>query len=345
MVVPAPMSTTEVRNPVFARVFSLLARTMEREVAQYRAELLAGLAGRVVEIGAGSGLNFAHYPTSVDEVVAVEPEPYLRAKAAEAAAGAPVRVTVTDALAGALPFEDGSFDAGVCCLVLCSVPDQAQALAQLRRVLRPSAELRFFEHVRAASPRKARVQRALDRSGVWPRLAGGCHSARDTRSAITAAGFAIDRARELTVGPRWGLTNPHVLGRAAGPQPKTTDDLLADARRRLIRLDARQASEAVAAGAVLIDIRSESQRAADGVVPGSVFVARNVLEWRCDPRSAHRDDRFDGRERQLILMCNEGYQSSLAAATLHDLGLTRATDLDGGFQAWRAAGLPGDPAD
>jgi rhodanese-related sulfurtransferase len=128
------------------------------------------------------------------------------------------------------------------------------------------------------------------------------------------------------------------------PQTKTVDDLLAEARERLDRLDPAQASAAIARGALLIDIRSESQRAADGVVPGSTFVARNVLEWRCDPASAHRDPTIDGRERQLIVMCNEGYQSSLAAATLHELGLTSATDLDGGFQAWRAAGLPVEPA-
>ena len=121
---------------------------------------------------------------------------------------------------------------------------------------------------------------------------------------------------------------------------RTIDELLAEARARLTRLDPLQASAAVRDGALLIDIRAESQRAADGVVPGALFVARNVLEWRCDPSSEHRDRRIDGRERQLIIMCNEGYQSSLAAATLHDLGLTRATDLAGGFQAWRAAGLP-----
>jgi rhodanese-related sulfurtransferase len=118
------------------------------------------------------------------------------------------------------------------------------------------------------------------------------------------------------------------------------DQLLADARARLTRLDPLQASAAVREGALLIDIRSESQRADDGTVPGSLFVARNVLEWRCDPSSEHRDPQIDGRERQLIIMCNEGYQSSLAAATLHDLGLTRTTDLAGGFQAWRDAGLP-----
>jgi rhodanese-related sulfurtransferase len=124
---------------------------------------------------------------------------------------------------------------------------------------------------------------------------------------------------------------------------RTIDELLADARARLTRLDPHEAAAAVGDGALILDIRSESQRAADGVVPGAIFVARNVLEWRCDPHSEHRDPRIDGRDRQLILMCNEGYQSSLAAATLHDLGLTRTTDLAGGFQAWRAAGLPVKP--
>jgi rhodanese-related sulfurtransferase len=121
---------------------------------------------------------------------------------------------------------------------------------------------------------------------------------------------------------------------------RTIDELLAEARSRLKRLDPHEAAAAVRDGALIIDIRAESQRVADGVVPGAIFIARNVLEWRCDPSSEHRDPRIDGRERQLILMCNQGYQSSLAAATLHDLGLTRTTDLAGGFQAWRAAGLP-----
>jgi rhodanese-related sulfurtransferase len=122
------------------------------------------------------------------------------------------------------------------------------------------------------------------------------------------------------------------------------EDLLERARSRLERLEPRDADVAVRAGALLIDIRSDSQRARDGVVPGALLVARNVLEWRCDPASPHRDPRIDGHARRLILMCNEGYQSSLAAATLHELGLTRTTDLIGGFQAWRAAGLPVEPA-
>jgi rhodanese-related sulfurtransferase len=121
------------------------------------------------------------------------------------------------------------------------------------------------------------------------------------------------------------------------------DQLVAEARAKLDRVDPQEASEAASVGdALIVDIRADSQRAADGVVPGAVFIPRNVLEWRADPASEFRDERLtDGR--RLIVMCNEGYQSSLAAATLHELGLEDATDLDGGFQAWRRAGLPVDP--
>jgi rhodanese-related sulfurtransferase len=103
----------------------------------------------------------------------------------------------------------------------------------------------------------------------------------------------------------------------------------------------------MAAGAVLIDIRSETQRERDGLIPGAHVVPRNVLEWRLDPASGHADPALgpaDDLDRHLILVCDGGYQSSLAAATLQDLGFTRATDLTGGFQAWRAAGLAVEPA-
>ena len=120
----------------------------------------------------------------------------------------------------------------------------------------------------------------------------------------------------------------------------TVDELLARARSKLSRLEPPEAATAVDDGAVLIDVRSEPQRERDGVVPGALFFPRNVLEWRCDPASEHRDPRVGGVERQLIVMCDEGYQSSLAAATLQELGFLRATDLAGGFQAWREAGLP-----
>jgi ubiquinone/menaquinone biosynthesis C-methylase UbiE len=203
---------SEVRHPIFARFFDKLSGLMEREAGEYRDELLAGLSGRVVEIGAGNGMNFPHYPGSVEEIVALEPEAYLRQKAAAAASRAPVRVTVGDGVADSLPFEDGAFDAAVASLVLCTVPDPEKALGELRRVLKPGGELRFMEHVRSESPRKARIQSRLDDSGIWPRLGGGCHCSRDTVGAIEAAGFEVDRVRSFDLGPGWAHTNPHVIG-------------------------------------------------------------------------------------------------------------------------------------
>ena len=124
-----------------------------------------------------------------------------------------------------------------------------------------------------------------------------------------------------------------------GQTPLTVDDLLREARAGLERLDPAAASAAIAEGAILIDIRAESQRARDGRVPGARYLPRNALEWRLDPASAHRDPEVARRDVPLIVMCDEGFQSSLAAATLQRLGL-RATDLIGGFQAWRSTGLP-----
>ena len=120
----------------------------------------------------------------------------------------------------------------------------------------------------------------------------------------------------------------------------TIDDMLAAARSRLERLDPTQAAGAVGAGATLIDIRSDSQIAADGTIPNALVIGRNVLEWRLDPTSTHRHERAPGLDDHVILFCDAGWASSLAAASLQELGFTRATDLDGGFQAWRAAGLP-----
>ena len=123
--------------------------------------------------------------------------------------------------------------------------------------------------------------------------------------------------------------------------PRTTiDDLLAEARRGLQRLDAEATATALHDGATVIDIRSESQIARDGTIPGALVIARNVLEWRLDPQSTHRHPEAPEPDDQVILFCDAGYASSLAAATLQQLGFARATDLDGGFQAWRAAGLP-----
>jgi rhodanese-related sulfurtransferase len=120
----------------------------------------------------------------------------------------------------------------------------------------------------------------------------------------------------------------------------TLDELVARARASLDRVGPAEAVAALAEGAVLVDIRSDEHRARDGVVPGAVRIARNVLEWRCAPSSDARDERVSDPRVRLVVMCDAGYQSSLAAATLQELGLPLATDLDGGFTAYRAAGLP-----
>jgi ubiquinone/menaquinone biosynthesis C-methylase UbiE len=136
---------------------------MEREGgADYRDRLLAGLTGRVIEVGAGNGLNFAHYPPEVTGVLAVEPEPYLREAALRSAEAAAVQIDVVDGIADELPAGDGSFDAAVASLVLCSVPDQRAALREIHRVLGPDGQLRFFEHVRAGTRGLQRVQRLVD---------------------------------------------------------------------------------------------------------------------------------------------------------------------------------------
>jgi ubiquinone/menaquinone biosynthesis C-methylase UbiE len=211
------VSVTHVRHPLFARFFTRLSRMMEREIGGKRDRLLSGLTGRVLEVGAGNGMNFRHYPPEVEEVVAIEPEPYLRAKALEAARSAPVTVRVLEAVAEELPFDADSFDAAVMSLVLCTIPDQQRALAELRRVLKPSGTLRFMEHVRSDEPRKARVQSLADRSGVWPLVGGGCHCSRGTVPAIERAGFAVAELTSFDLGPSWGITNPHVLGTATAP--------------------------------------------------------------------------------------------------------------------------------
>jgi ubiquinone/menaquinone biosynthesis C-methylase UbiE len=202
-----------VHHPLFARLYERMAPAFEAKGgAAHRDELLAGLTGRVVEVGAGTGLNFRHYPTTVTEVVAVEPEPYLRAKAEQAAVTASIAVTVLDGVADHLPLDSASCDAGVASLVLCSVRDQAAALAELRRVIKTGGQLRFYEHVRSHSRAFARFQQAVD--VVWPHLAGGCHASRDTVAAIEAAGFTVERVHEFMFRP--AITNapvaPHVIG-------------------------------------------------------------------------------------------------------------------------------------
>ena len=190
------------------------AATADRRGGEdHRRRLVDGLAGTVVEVGAGNGLNFAHYPAAVAEVVAVEPEVTLRAQAEDRAADAPVPVRVVAGVADELPLPDAAADAVVTSLVLCSVPDQARALAEARRVLKPGGELRFYEHVIPnRHPRRALIQ-FIDHSGIWPAIAGGCHPARDTTAAIQEAGFSIETIdrfafRASALEP----AIPHILG-------------------------------------------------------------------------------------------------------------------------------------
>ncbi|MGW5864997.1 class I SAM-dependent methyltransferase [Streptomyces sp. NPDC055239] len=211
-------SRDAVHHPVFARFYARQSVAAERVIAAYRKELLSGLSGRVIEVGAGNGLNFAHYPSAVSEVVAIEPERTLRQLAASTAVRVDVPVDVVPGVAEALPVKSEAFDGAVTSLVLCSVRDVPRALGELRRVLRPGGELRFFEHGVAPGTAMATAQRALDRT-VWPLLFGGCHVARDTVGALRAAGFEIGPYRSLLVPPK-GPRLPSsycVLGTARRP--------------------------------------------------------------------------------------------------------------------------------
>jgi ubiquinone/menaquinone biosynthesis C-methylase UbiE len=209
----------ELSRPLFARILARSAAIEARKGGTaHRERLLSGLEGTVVEVGAGTGNNFALYPPGVTRVLAVEPETNLRALAVDAARTAPVPVHVVSAVGDHLPLGDHSVDAVVVAGVLCSVPQQARTLAELARVVRPGGELRFYEHVAAANPAAAAVQRLLGAT-VWPRMMGGCDPTRDTAAAVAAAGFAVEELERFTF---WPTTlsipvAPRILGRARRP--------------------------------------------------------------------------------------------------------------------------------
>jgi len=177
--------------------------------------VLRDARGRVVELGAGTGLNFPRYPRSVDEVVATEPDPHMLRRASRAATTAGVPITLRQAGAEGLPFEDDSVDTVVATFVLCTVPDPAAALSETRRILKPGGALLFLEHVRAQDPRLARWQDRI--RGPWGFFAAGCHPNRDTPSSIERAGFEVERIDRFPFAPAMPLIRPHSKGVARKP--------------------------------------------------------------------------------------------------------------------------------
>ncbi|MCV7192043.1 class I SAM-dependent methyltransferase [Mycolicibacterium brumae] len=212
--------TAAVDNPLFARLWVVLAAHETAKIKALRMENLAGLSGRVLEIGAGAGTNFAYYPDTVTEVVAIEPEAHLLEHARAAAAAARIPVSVTEKTGEALandPAGDEPFDAVVCSLVLCTVFEPGTVVRQAYSHLRPGGELRYLEHVASAGSR-GRVQQVADAT-LWPRLFGNCHTHRDTESVITGAGFEVLAARHTWTMPRWAPVpvSEFAIGRAVRP--------------------------------------------------------------------------------------------------------------------------------
>jgi len=214
---------TPLYGPQQSRFARFLERREERRpdpvARELRRRLLAGLRGRVLELGAGDGRSFEHYPPEVEHVVAVEPDPVARAAAEARARAAAVPIEVVEGVAVPLPVADGSVDAAVIMGVLCSVPDADAALAELRRALVPGGELRFWEHVRSRNPVFRGLQAAGDRL-FWTRSLGGCETTRDTGAAIRRAGFEVQTLERgfhssslLTV-----TCAPYLLGTARAPR-------------------------------------------------------------------------------------------------------------------------------
>ncbi len=249
--------------------------------------------------------------------------------------------------------------------LLVDAARQVAALEELwRPVVRHDPHQRFYERLLRTASIEVWVLgwapgqgvRIHDHGGAW-----GAFTVVEGALQESAEGVrTVHRAGSATwFGPRWihsvanasrnlgaagaVATSVHAYSPPSLPlrfHGHTINQLLAQARSRLVRLDPAETAEAVEAGALLVDIRPAAQRQAEGEVPGALVIERNVLEWRLDPASSARIPQADGYDLQVIVMCSEGYTSSLAAASLQDLGLYRATDLTGGFKAWATAGLP-----
>ena len=201
-------------HPVFAQVYRLVAAAGERGgYGQVRASVLADAKGRLLILGLGPGHDLAHLPAAVTSVVAVEPDPSMRALARGRVMACPVPVTLLSADAHALPLADSSVDAVLCACVLCSVGQPPKALAELRRVLVPGGRLLLLEHVAAPAGHWVGMLQQLLQP-VWGRAAGGCSVRRDTSGAVAAAGFDITAVRTTMVWPNLPPVAPTVLGTA-----------------------------------------------------------------------------------------------------------------------------------
>jgi ubiquinone/menaquinone biosynthesis C-methylase UbiE len=193
--------------------FELIGGPIEKKpvIAENRRKLLAPAEGRVLEVGAGTGFNLPHYPEGVADLTVTDGMDGMLRRATRRAAKLRRTIVTTRAPVESLPFADGSFDTVVASLLLCSVEDQDQALAEIRRVLRPGGQYLFLEHVRSADPKVARRQDRME--GVWGKIAMGCHPNRDTLPRIEQA-FAVEDVErdEIPMGPK--IVRPYVLGRA-----------------------------------------------------------------------------------------------------------------------------------
>lgn len=195
----APTAEPPIAHPWFAAVYDRMNASMERGfMREVREEIVGGARGRILEVGCGTGASFPHYRDAGD-VVAIDPDPHMLERARNKAATLGSLVDIRQAPAEALPFEEGSFDTVIATLVLCTVRDPAQALAEVRRVLRPGGELRFCEHVRLENRLGALVQDAL--TPLWQLIAAGCHPNRDTVEGIRQAGFEVERLEWVKSAP------------------------------------------------------------------------------------------------------------------------------------------------
>lgn len=207
-------------DATWGRLFSALydrglKATEEGGLRDMRHQLLAEARGRVLELGAGTGLNLDHYPEAIEGLTLTEPDQHMtkRLRGKLTASGRTAHVSVIEASAESLPFPDDSFDTVVVTLVLCTVPDQAAALQEISRVLKPDGQLLFLEHVRSPSPALAKWQDRLETP--WRFLGDGCHCNRDTEAAIGAAGFQLDELERGGLPKAPPIVRPLIHGRAA----------------------------------------------------------------------------------------------------------------------------------